>query len=168
MVITPKDAHRFITIYTGVLLRLAGDKSRDLVGDRRLKALISARKKLLAKFKSRKNSEIFLPEDAADVRAAIQGIVFARWFYLRDTTKYSILVDAERQESYAVLGLNQPLAEIFNGPSVSFEAGVCPLSGQYICDGLFADPLYIGPNLRSDFRALQAKLARTGRFHKRP
>src|SRR5688572_8922620 len=113
MVITPKDAHRFIATYTGVLLRLSDENSRDLVGDRRLKVLTSARRKLLARLKSLNDSTIFLSEDADEVREAIHGIVFARWFYLRDTTRYSILVDSDGQKSYAVLGLNQRLAEIF-------------------------------------------------------
>jgi hypothetical protein len=168
MVIARHDAQRFIGAYTRILLSLSGQDSRNLKGERRLKALDAGRRKLIAGHQSVGDGSIFSPEDDDGVRRAIREVVFARWVYLRDTTRYSILVDPAREESYAVLGLNDPLAAIFNGPGVSFEAGVCPLDGVFVCDGLFADMVHIGPNMRADFRALQSRLVREGRFHKRP
>ena len=106
------------------------------------------------------DESIFLSEDEPQVRQAIRGLVFARWFYLRDATKYSILLDPARKESFAVVGLTDPLATFFGGASMSFEAGVCPLDDRFICDGLFADAFYVGPNMRSDFRTLHSEVAR--------
>ena len=154
MTVKPADAQSFMRTYARVLLDQIGAKAHSLTGQSRTDALHVGRKRLLAMRHVLESESIFLPEDEPQVRQAIRGLVFARWVYLRDTTKYSILLDPARKESYAVVGLTDPLATFFGGASVSFEAGVCPLGDRFICDGLFADAVYIGPNMRADFRSL--------------
>jgi hypothetical protein len=168
MTVQLKNAQSFMRTYARVLLDQIGAKAHSLTGQSRVDALAVGRKRLLAKRQVLESESIFLPEDEPQVRQAICGLVFARWVYLRDTTKYSIFLDPARKESYAVVGLTDPLAALFSGAGVSFEAGVCPLGDRFICDGLFVDEVYIGPNMRADFRSLHSQVARQGKFAKYP
>lgn len=100
----------------------------------------------------------------AKVLAAVHSLQIGRWFYLRDTTRYSIFMTAEGDAAYAVKGLTQPISSIFGGSGLMVTAGIAEYAGGFVCDGIFTGQLaWIGRTMLSglsdDFALLKKKKA---------
>jgi hypothetical protein len=168
MVLDPKDAKLFIAGYTSLLAKvhlLTGGKSRIEL----LEMLTSARgavvadPSLIATAASSLEAEgKAVPEE---VLTAVQSLRLRRWVYLRDTTKYSIFLDPEGEEAYAVLGLTDRLRDIVGGTGVILQTGLVHFQGRYVCDGLIAPVVWLGSNYRRSYSELFATLKKSGHFH---
>jgi hypothetical protein len=101
-----------------------------------------------------------------DVISAIKTLQQKRWIYLRDTTKYSIFIDPNEEEAYAVLGLTDRIKSLSGDSAVIFEAGMLVYQGQYICDGIIRNPIWFGRNMKQEFNEKFAQLKKSGHFHK--
>lgn len=101
---------------------------------------------------------------SAEVEDAILSLKVGRWFHLRHTTRYALLLDEAVENAYAVKALTNPLHEIVGAKAVSFEAGVVEYKGQYVCDGIVLNPLYLGPGMRESLKKAYARIKGAGRF----
>jgi len=168
MVIDPPSARRFIAGYTILLSevhRLAGEpRSNDL-----LNILADARERV-------KTNPALIDEAAAavlqgsgqpvapDVLRAIKTLRIRQWVFLRDTTRHSIFISPKENEAFAVLGLTDRIRNIVGGSAVAFNAGVVEYRGQYVCDGIIANQVWLGPNYKRQFNSLLAELKKQGRM----
>ncbi len=101
-----------------------------------------------------------------EIVKAVRNIQISKWFYLRDTTKYSIFIDEKSENAYAVHGLTDPIKEVTSGASTFFEAGLFQLNGKYVCDGLASSLVYFGPGIRSSLNESLKAIKQQKRFHK--
>lgn len=102
---------------------------------------------------------------SSEVEHAVRSLRVGRWFHLRHTTRYALLLDEAVENAYAIKALTNPLHEITGSKAVSFEAGVVEFKGQYVCDGIVLNPLYLGPGMRESLKEAYARIKREGRFH---
>jgi hypothetical protein len=102
---------------------------------------------------------------ASDVRAAVSTLRFQHWVFLRDTKTYSVFIDVNGTEGYAVLGLTNRIRDIVGGSAVAFKTGVVEYCGRYVCDGIVSAPVWLGANLKKEFNETLALLRKSGRFH---
>jgi hypothetical protein len=114
MVIDPKAARLFISGYTSLLAevhRLSDGKPGmelfDMLAAAR-NAAVAEPSRIDTAASSLESAGLALPEE---VLKAVQSLKLRRWIFLRDTTKYSVFMDPEGQEAYAVLGLTQRLRD---------------------------------------------------------
>lgn len=170
MVINPRDASQFISGYT-ILLAEVYRLSNGKPGLELLQLLATARDAVVADPSlieaATLNLEFAgtaLPEELLD---AVQSLRVQRWVYLRDTTKYSVFIEPEGQEAYAVLGLTQPVRDIVGGTAVLLKTGVLHFKGAYVCDGLVTEVVWLGSNYRREYADTLAKLKKSGHFHTR-
>jgi hypothetical protein len=84
--------------------------------------------------------------------------------YLKDTTKYSIFIDPDGYEAFAVVGLTGPIRGILGGAAVTFRAGVVDYEGRFVCDGILGSHMWLGPNYKRNFSAMFAAMKKDGRF----
>ncbi len=99
------------------------------------------------------------------VELALRSLRIGRWFHLRHTTRYALLLDEGVQHAYAVKALTDPLHEIAGGKAVTFEAGLVEYNGQYVCDGIVLNPVYLGPDIRGSLNEAYRRIKSEGRFH---
>jgi len=102
---------------------------------------------------------------SSEIEHAVRSLRVGRWFHLRHTTRYALLLDEAAENAYAIKALTTPLHEIVGSKAVSFEAGVVEYKGQYVCDGIVLNPLYLGPGMRESLKEAYARIKREGRFH---
>lgn len=167
MVINPAAAADFIAGYKSLLLKIHG-----IVGatpsDRLLETLAVAREQI-------KLNPALVGEAAAaletegepiapDVLRAIKTLRLRQWVFLRDTATRSIFIDAKRREAYGILGLTDRIRDIFGGSAVVFKGGVVEYCGRYVCDGIVANHVWLGPNYKKEFTSLLAELKKEGRM----
>ncbi len=106
---------------------------------------------------------------ADDVLQAVESLQLKQWVYLRDTTKYSVLIDPEAEKAYAVLGLTQSLKTVLGGSGLVIGTGVMAYRGQYVCDGIFSgQPVWLGPGYKSSFSDNFADIKKRKYFYKMP
>ncbi|HLK55572.1 MAG TPA: hypothetical protein VKU00_03360 [Chthonomonadaceae bacterium] len=170
MVINPKDAKQFISCYTKLLAEVHllsnGERRVEL-----LPMLAAARDAVVANPSLIEAAALSL-EYAGDALPeellhAVQSLMLKRWVYLRDTTKYSVFMDLDGQEAYAVLGLTQPIRELVGGTAVVLKIGVLHYKDAFICDGIVSEVIRLGTNYRREYADLFAKLKKSGHFHTR-
>ena len=169
MVVAPELANKFIQNYKAILLTVC--KLNGLQEDQRIRyTLVSAREftqripnAIDEAIQFLENSETGLDED---IVIAIRTMRIGNWYYLRDTTKYSIFLDEKSENGYAVLGLIDPLREVTNGGCTFFEAGVFQLNGHLVCDGLANNLVHIGPGIRASLNESFKKIKQNKRFFK--
>ncbi|MBK9393178.1 MAG: hypothetical protein IPN40_04545 [Uliginosibacterium sp.] len=99
---------------------------------------------------------------------AIEQIEIRRWIYLKDTRSYSVFLRDDCTAAYAVQGLTDRLRAISGHSGIVLLAGVFPLAGQFVCDGLFANVMTLGPNYMEDFRLRYQALRESGDFYTVP
>jgi hypothetical protein len=102
------------------------------------------------------------------VTEAIQTLRVAQWVYLRHTKTAAIFIDSEVKNAFAVRALTTPLNEVVESPPSTFEAGVFEYVGHYVCDGIVANPVFLGPGYRAQFNAAYTSIRKAGRFHAKP
>ncbi|MCW3095667.1 MAG: hypothetical protein JWL77_1285 [Chthonomonadaceae bacterium] len=102
---------------------------------------------------------------AEDVVEAIQSLRVRKWIYLRDTTRYSIFIDPDGKDAYGVLGLTEPLRDIVGGTGLVIETGLVRFRDAYACDGIMANPIWLGANYKRDYADLFKSLKASGHFH---
>jgi hypothetical protein len=168
MVIDPKDAQIFIAGYKDLLTevhRLAGGAPRMKL----MEMLATARDAAVAEptliEAAASNLEAEgrrLPEDVLE---AILSLKLRRWVFLRDTTKYSVFIDVDGKEAYAVLGLTERLRDIVGGTGVLLQTGVFPFQGAYVCDGIISGAVWLGANYKKEYSDILASLKKSGHFY---
>ncbi len=169
MVIDPDSALRFIDGWKALLLQAAGTGWRPgkpvpyerLAESREAVAADPARLDAAAAALERSGR----PVDA-DVLRAARTLRLDHWVYLRDTAGHSVFLDSRSRAAYAVLGLTERLRDIVGESGVILRTGVVEFRGRYVCDGLVANVVWIGPNMRRELNDALARLRRTGAFHR--
>lgn len=170
MFIDPHAAHAFIEGYKRLLSEF-GAQSKNEPHEQLLQRLIAARRvavqtpsRLDAAFASIDAQGDAVPQD---IVCAIKSLQLKRWVYLRDTTRYSVFIEANGGDAYAVLGLTNRIRDMLGGSAVVFTAGVVAYEGRYVCDGLIEGPIWLGSNLKREIGVTLAELKRSGHFHVR-
>jgi hypothetical protein len=169
MVIDPKEAQIFIAGYKALLTevhRLAGGKTKMKL----LEMLAAARDAAVAEpalidtaVANLESEGRPLPEDVLE---AIRSLKVRRWVFLRDTTKYSVFIDVDGKEAYAVLGLTERLRDIVGGTGVLLQTGVFLFQGAYVCDGIISGAVWLGANYRKSYSDTLAALKKSGHFYR--
>jgi hypothetical protein len=168
MIIDPIAAKLFISGYTqllGEVHLLSNGKSPVELLDMLAAArdAVVADPSLIERAVSRlESADVAVP---TEVVRAVQSLQLRRWIFLRDTTRYSIFMELEAQEAYAVLGLTQPVREIVGGTGCILQTGVVSFHGAYVCDGIVSSPIWLGANYRREYAALFTSLKKSGHFH---
>jgi hypothetical protein len=171
MVINPTSAARFISGYKSLLSeihRLAGEEHSE----RTLDMLAAARERISLNPPLIKEAAAALEAGGhsitPDVLSAIKTLHLRQWIFLRDTSRYSIFVDPKEHEAYGVLGLTDRIRDILGGSAAAFNAGIVEYCGRYVCDGIIANHVWLGPNYKKEFSSLFAKLKKNGRMYLLP
>jgi hypothetical protein len=163
MHIEDATARRFIRHYQDFLLSIAGpqaNRSKNV-----LQVLAEARARyatergLFAAWRAENG------ERDADMLDAIERMEIGRWIYLKDTRSYSVFLRDDGKAAYAVQGLTNRLRAIHGYSGIVLQAGIFPLGGQFVCDGIFADVMILGPNYMADFRDRYQVLRESGCFY---
>jgi hypothetical protein len=171
MILASEVAQVFIHGYRAILLELAGPrqivKGRDLLakmadGRRRLAEEPTCIDIALEGVKARGIGV------APQVEQAIRKLRLDNWVYLKDTGSYSVFLDSKAELAVGVVGLTDRLRDLVGGSGVAMETGVVECAGQYVCDGLIADFVYLGPNYRRSFSVAYQAMRKSGRFQRRP
>lgn len=170
MVIDPNDAEIFISGYKSLLTEVHRLSDGE-AGMNLLMMLAAARDAAVADpslidtaAANLESAGTPMPEDVLE---AVQSIKVRRWVFLRDTTKYSILIEADGREAYGVLGLTQRLRDIVGGTGLILQTGVVYFRGVYVCDGIVSNAgVWLGPNYRRSYSDTLASLKKSGRFYK--
>ncbi len=97
---------------------------------------------------------------------AIDSLEVGEWVYLRDTTKYSLFIKSDESASYAVLGLTQPIKEIFGCSGLYMKTGIIRLGSNFVCDGLIVNQIQLGKNYRDDFNSIYKSMKLNGMFYR--
>lgn len=171
MLLNANSALRFIEGYKRVLLEIHRDSAEESDEDI-ITILAAARKKL------KSNSDLLEQTASAlaatgqpvepDVLQALHSMQLGQWVYLRSTTRYAIFIDQAVENAYAVLGLTNAIEDIVGAAAVTFETAVLKFEGQYVCDGIVQNPVFLGPSYRKQFNAALANMKRNGHFHASP
>jgi len=168
MLLDPAAAEAFITGYSRVLRRVAGDVDDRGAGRGMLKVLAQARHRV-------KQNPALLEQAVAELQASVQpldeevlcAIRTLRvddWVYLRDTKNYSVFIQRSGEFALGVLALTQRMRDIVGGSGVVIEAGVVEYRGRFVCDGLVSRVVHLGPSYRRSFDAAYRALRARGRF----
>lgn len=167
----PITAARFIQAYKaflGTLLSDAGKRGKEVtVWLAEARSLFEADPGLLGRYRAVQADRGIEVDDP--MLEAMGQMRIDRWVYLKDTRSYSVLLDADATQAYAVLGLTQRLRDVvWGGSGAAFRAALVPLNGQWVCDGLLVGPVHIGPNYRRSYTAQYQALRQQGRFSVHP
>ncbi len=118
-------------------------------------------RKLLNIYKE--NNEVKL-----EIYHAIKSLEVNNWVYLRDTTKYSIFLKEDITVSYAVLGLTQPIKEIFGYSGLYLKTGLVSLDNCIVCDGIISNIVGLGSGYKSEFNESFKELKKNNLFYNSP
>ncbi len=167
MVISSPLAHRFIDAYMAFL----GSLLPSAVKNQKEPAewLVQARRRFLKDPSALAAYRAQHADADAQMLDAIAALKVGRWIYLKDTRAYSVWMDETCEQAYGVLGLTQRIRDISVGESgVMMTAGLIPLGGRWVTDGLIENVLWLGPNIRRDFTERYRELRQAGRFSTGP
>jgi hypothetical protein len=103
---------------------------------------------------------------APPVESAIRILEVKQWFYLKDTSTYSVFVDPSAETAYAVLGLTQRIRDLIGGSGAIVEIGLVQYLGHYVYDDLVSNVVWLGRNYRRDLALLLADPRARGAFRK--
>lgn len=115
---------------------------------------------LLSEYLARSNEKDSIIYDA------IASLDVGEWIYLRDTTKYSLFIKTDQSASYAVLGLTQPVKEIFGCSGLYMKTGIVRLGANFVCDGIISNQVQLGRNYRDDINSIYKSMKSNGKFHR--
>jgi len=108
-----------------------------------------------------------LPLEAA-VASAISGLRLERWVHVRATPRYSLVLDAQCSQGYAVKSLTTPLPELTGESSFAARFGLTAFEGQWLSDGLLSDLVVLGAGLRRELSDRLRELKALGQFSQKP
>lgn len=100
-----------------------------------------------------------------DVLQAANSLRLKQWIFLRDTTAYSIFIEPEGTEAYAVLGLTNRIRDIVGGSALAIKTGVVEYRDRYVCDGIVESLVWLGSNLKKEFNATLSLVRKKGQLH---
>lgn len=161
MIIDPASSAAFISGYTQAMTAIHGPPERGrtarlldvlAVGRDRYVADRSRLDKALAGL-ARRSIHI-----APDVIEALRSLDVKSWVFLRDTRSHSVFVDPSGDVAYGVLGLTDRIRDIVGGSGAVIETGLVRYRGQYVCDGIVTNIVWLGRNLRTDFNRLLTEI----------
>ncbi|GHD80144.1 hypothetical protein ACFSQE_11185 [Vogesella fluminis] len=155
------EALAFIGVYQHFLetLRQPGGKESVLQNLAQARALFLEQPAMLGTYRTRH------PQQPAEIIEAIASLRVKRWIYLRDTANYSIFLDPNGNAAYAVHGLTQRLREVTGGMTgCVITTGVFAWDGIFVCDGIVADLVWLGSNIKRDFSGRLKILRQQGQF----
>ena len=168
MYLAPANAQRFIQGYTLAMLEVLGEQKDGIPGSV-VPLLAKARAKFIRK-------PTLLHQAIARLKArnvrldpevvtAIERLEVRQWVYLRDTTRHSIMIDSAADRAFGVLGLTQGIRDITGGTGVIIEAGVVRYHGQYVCDGIISEVVWLGSGYRRSWNDTFREIKSSGRFY---
>lgn len=173
MVIGPPTASRFINAYMAFLGSLVSDEDKQ--GPSTTTWLVKGRERyaadrsLLDTYRAAQRKLSASKRADAEMLDAIARIQVGRWVHLKDTRAYSVVLDDQATQAYAVLGLTQRIRDTNNqGTGLVMEAALVPLNGHWVCDGLIKGLVSLGPNYRRSYTAHYQALRQSGRFSVSP
>lgn len=169
MIVSEQQAADFLDGYTLIMAEIAGPTARGC-GLTLPEVLVHGRSKYLANRTSlddalrglEARSILIVPE----VESAIRSLEVKQWFYLKDTTTYSVFVDPCEDTGYAVLGLTERIRDIIGGSGAIVEIGLVQYHGHYVCDGLASRIVWLGRNYRKDLALTLTEIRTRGGFRK--
>jgi len=167
MVVSKELASRFIEQFKNFLLfvyerHIEKSNEHDL-----LEKLVLARnyyvenKSILDAYVKTTNNELDI-----EMIESIKTLRTGTWVYLRDTTKYSIFVNPDIPQSFAVLGLTDRIRSIFGTSGIVMKAGIVNIGKVYVCDGLISDLVQLGKNYKTEFNEIHKQNKENGTFFK--
>ena len=167
MVLEPELAAVFIDGYKTVLLEIGALEHQKLP---LLSQLARARNRLVLDPALLNSALESLETKGVTVDArvidALVSLRVKRWIYLRDSRSYSVFLDDEANQAYAVLGLNDRLRDIIGDSGAFIETGLVAFAGHFVCDGIVSQVIWLGGGIRSscnqDFQDMKA----AGRFYR--
>jgi hypothetical protein len=68
----------------------------------------------------------------------------------------------------AIRWLTTSIHDVIRSDGVYFKAAVFAFEGCYVCDGLIADPIFLGKNMLSEAKSALSLIKKRGRFHAKP
>lgn len=165
MIVDGPTAARFIRNYKALLLHIAeGAQSNPGVLDR----MHIGRRTMLERPSLLESAQLTLKgtPDAldGDFLEALMTLQVKRWVYLRDTRAHSIFIEPSGAAAYEVLGLTNRIKNIIGGVGAYIETGVLRFGGNYLCDGLISQVVWLGPNYKRDFNAMFRTLRSEGQL----
>ncbi len=168
MYLAPADAQRFIQGYKLLMLEILGEQEDRITGSV-VRLLAKARAKLVGKrallHKSIARLEARNVRLDPEVVTALEGLEVRLWVYLRDTTRHSIMIDSTADRAFGGLGLTQGIRDIVGGTGVIIETGLVPYRGQYVCDGVITQVVWLGPGYRRSWNETFKEIKASGQFH---
>lgn len=163
MVIDQPTSGRFIAAYLAFLGTLVSDDEKR--GKSSSEWLVIGRARYAADRAQLETYRSAHPETDAEMLDSIAAMRVDQCIYLRDTRSYSVLLAKDSSAAYAVLGLTERLREVAQGESGAvMQAGLMPLNGRWVCDGLLKNMLLLGANMRRDLTAAYQALRADGHF----
>ena len=99
------------------------------------------------------------------VLQAVNSLRLKQWIFLRYTTAYSIFIEPEGTEAYAVVGLTNHIRDIVGGSAVAIKTGVLEYRGRYVRDCIVESLVWLGLNLKKEFNATQSRVKKQGRLY---
>jgi hypothetical protein len=166
MVLEPALASQFIRGYTMLLLEIGGQDHQDQVLLHRLAAarilLVNNPKLLDLAVESLTQKSV---EVDTKVVVALRSLRLKKWVYLRDTRSYSVFIDDESEEAFAVSGLNDRLRDIVGDSGAFLEIGLLPFAGRFVCDGIITQVVWLGRGIRGELNETFAEIKAAGRFY---
>ena len=168
MVLEPHAAAQFIQGYKTLLLEIdaqvSGNRARRV-----LEKLVTAREQL-CKDRSllKKGLDRAKAKDldvSSTVIEAIEALKIGQWVYLRNTKRHSIFIHPKGHSAFGVVGLTDPIRDIVGSSGVVMETGLTRYCGRFVCDGLIAAVVHLGPNYRKSYARTYSSLKADGHFH---
>lgn len=168
MHLVPAEAQLFIQGYKLLMLEVLGEQEGRFA-DSVVPLLVKARAKLAGKrallHKSIARLEALNVRLDPEVVTALEGLEVRLWVYLRDTKLHSIMIDSTGDRAFGVLGLTQGIRDIVGGTGVIVETGLAPYRGQYVCDGVITQVVWLGPGYRRSWNETFKEIKASGQFH---
>ncbi|MBU0499329.1 MAG: hypothetical protein KJ558_12825 [Gammaproteobacteria bacterium] len=168
MIVDQELANRFIAQYRDFLLHIHAAEIGEEAGTGLIKNLSAARNCYLAERQKYSDYLDNEPKYDPDIKAAIKSLDVADWAYLRDTEHFSLFVKSNGTLGLAVVGLTQPIKEIFGCEGLYLRTGIVQLGNHYTIDGIIADPVKLGEGYEHTYGKALKKLVQQGTFHEAP
>lgn len=171
MMLDPMAANTYIQSYKAVLLEI-GSTSSGSKHQNVLAVLVAARTRLVEDPRRLDEAVERLRSKAEPVDerviAALRTLSVQDWVFLRDTTRYSLFLNASGSDAYAVVGLTEPIRKFSQGSGVLIKTGVVEFAGRFVCDGLVTRVVHLGAGIRKSLADAYREVKAAGRFHARP